>query len=154
MQRCRLDQTKQCLAKIQQINHKQKMLIKAIAKFLSNSFCKEKENLTDPIMTPEQDAFNIWSKAGSAGMNKYLAGSEEHKTQFWTAGAGWYAKNLHDEQLDLISYLHHLTERIKLCQLLADMMKDEEVSLRDAAILLNNLVSDAPPQKLPKISND
>lgn len=129
------------------------MLIKSIIQFLANPFPKQEEPV-DPIMTPNQDAFNIWSKAGSAGMNKYLTGSEEHKTQFWTAGAGWYAKNLHDEQLDLISYLHHLTERIKLCQLLSKMMKDEEVSLRDAAILLNNLVSDAPPQKLPKISND
>jgi hypothetical protein len=130
------------------------MLIQTIVKFLLNKFPQEEESLTDPIMTPEQDAFDIWSKAGSAGMDKYLTGSEEHKTQFWTAGAGWYAKNLHDEQLDLISYLHHLTERIKLCQLLAKMMQDEEVSLRDAAILLNNLVSDTPPQKLPKISND
>jgi hypothetical protein len=130
------------------------MLIQAIVKFLLNKFPQEEENLTDPIMTPEQDACDIWSKAGTAGIKKYLAGSEEHKTKFWTAGAGWYAKNLHDEQLDLISYLHHLTERIKLCQLLAKMMQDEEVSLRDAAILLNNLVSDTPPQKLPKISND
>jgi hypothetical protein len=153
MQRWRLDQTKQRLAEIQQINHAKKMLIKSIIQFLANPFPKQEEPV-EPIMTPNQDAFNIWSKAGSAGMNKYLTGSEEHKTQFWTAGAGWYAKNLHDEQLDLISYLHHLTERIKLCQLLSKMMEDEEVSLRDAAILLNNLVSDAPPQKLPKISND
>ncbi len=130
------------------------MLIQTIVKFLLNKFPQEEENLTDPIMTPEQDACDIWSKAGSAGMDKYLTGSEEHKTQFWTAGAGWYAKNLHDEQLDLISYLHHLTERIKTCQLLAKMMADDEVSLRDAATLLSNLVSDAPPQKLPKISND
>lgn len=105
-------------------------------------------------MKPEDDAFNIWSKAGSAGMDKYLKGSREHGTQFWTAGAGWYAQNLRDEQLDLISYLHHLHERIKLCQLLADMMAEEEVSLRDAATLLSNLVSDQPPQKLPKPSND
>lgn len=153
MQRWRLDQTKQRLAEIQQINHAKKMLIKSIIQFLANPFPKQEEPV-EPIMTPNQDAFNIWSKAGSAGMNKYLTGSEEHKTQFWTAGAGWYAKNLHDEQLDLISYLHHLTERIKLCQLLSKMMEDEEVSLRDAAIFLNNLVSDAPPQKLPKISND
>jgi len=129
------------------------MLIKSIIQFFANPFPKEEESI-DPIMNPNQDAFDIWSKAGSAGINKYLAGSEEHKTQFWTAGAGWYAKNLKDEQLDLISYLHHLTERIKLCQLLANMMKDEEVSLKDAATLLNNLVSDAPPKKLPKISND
>jgi hypothetical protein len=130
------------------------MLIKSIIQFLSNPFPKEEEEPIEPIMTPNQDAFDIWSKAGSAGMNKYLTGSLEHKTQFWTAGAGWYAKNLHDEQLDLISYLHHLTERIKLCQLLSKMMEDEEVSLRDAAKLLNNLVSDAPPQKLPKTFND
>ena len=65
------------------------MLIQTIVKFLLNKFPQEEENLTDPIMTPEQDAFDIWSKAGSAGMDKYLTGSEEHKTQFWTAGAGW-----------------------------------------------------------------
>jgi len=105
-------------------------------------------------MTPEQDAFDIWSKAGSAGMEKYIKGSKEHGTQFWTAGAGWYAQNLRDEQLDLISYLHHLHQRIKLCQLLAKMMAEEEVSLRDASILLSNLVSDNPPQPLPHQSND
>lgn len=129
------------------------MSFKSLIQFLANPFPQEEEQI-NPIMNPNQDAFDIWSKAGSAGINKYLAGSKEHKTQFWTAGAGWYAKNLKDEQLDLISYLHHLTERINLCQLLAQMMEDEEVSLKDAATLLNNLVSDEPPQKLPKISND
>jgi hypothetical protein len=115
---------------------------------------KQNESLELNDMTPEQDAFDIWSKATSAGFDKYIKGSEEHKTQFWTAGAGWYAKNLKDEQLDLISYLHHLTERVKLCQLLAKMMRDEEVSLRDASTLLENLVSDRPPQSLPNQSND
>jgi hypothetical protein len=115
---------------------------------------KRKKNLKNFEMNPEEDAFNIWSKAGSAGMDKYLKGSREHGTQFWTAGAGWYAKNLRDEQLDLISYLYHLHERVRLCQLLAKMMAEEEVSLRDAATLLSNLVSDQPPQKLPKPSHD
>jgi len=105
-------------------------------------------------MNAEQDAFDIWSKAGSAGLEKYRKGQAEHRTQFWTAGAGWYAQNLRDEQLDLISYLHHLDKRIKLCQLLSKMMAEEEVSLRDAATLLDNLVSDRPPQSLPKQSND
>jgi len=115
---------------------------------------KQKESLEVSNMTPEEDAWNIWEKAFFDGKDKYIKGSKEHKTQFWTAGAGWYAKNLKDEQLDLISYLHHLTERVKLCQLLAKMMKDEEVSLRDAATLLENLVSDRPPQSLPHQSND
>jgi hypothetical protein len=115
---------------------------------------KEKENLELNDMNAEQDAFDIWSKAGSAGLEKYRKGQAEHRTQFWTAGAGWYAQNLRDEQLDLISYLHHLDKRIKLCQLLAKMMAEEEVSLRDAATLLDNLVSDRPPQSLPKQSND
>jgi hypothetical protein len=115
---------------------------------------KEKENLEINDMNAEQDAFDIWSKAGSAGLEKYRKGQAEHRTQFWTAGAGWYAQNLRDEQLDLISYLHHLDKRIKLCQLLAKMMAEEEVSLRDAATLLDNLVSDRPPQSLPKQSND
>ena len=105
-------------------------------------------------MNAEQDAFDIWSKAGSAGLEKYRKGQAEHRTDFWTAGAGWYAQNLRDEQLDLISYLHHLDKRIKLCQLLSKMMAEEEVSLRDAATLLDNLVSDRPPQSLPKQSND
>jgi len=115
---------------------------------------KEKENLELNDMNAEQDAFDIWSKAGSAGLEKYRKGQAEHRTQFWTAGAGWYAQNLRDEQLDLISYLHHLDKRIKLCQLLSKMMAEEEVSLRDAATLLDNLVSDRPPQSLPKQSND
>jgi hypothetical protein len=112
------------------------------------------ESLVKSNMNPEQDAFEIWAKAGSAGYDKYIKGSAEHKTQFWTAGAGWYAKELRDEQLDLISYLHHLTERIKLVQLLADMMEEEEVSLRDAATIIKNLMSDEPPKRLPHQSND
>jgi hypothetical protein len=112
------------------------------------------KSLKPSDMTPEHDALNIWEKAFSAGYDKYLKGSKEHKTQFWTAGAGWYAKNLKDEQLDLISYLHHLTERIKLMQMLADMMEEQEISLRDAATLLKNLTSDNPPKRLSKQSND
>ena len=69
-------------------------------------------------MNAEQDAFEIWSKAGSNGLQKYKVGQVEHKTQFWTAGAGWYAENLRDEQLDLISYNHHLIERLNPCRLL------------------------------------
>jgi hypothetical protein len=105
-------------------------------------------------MTPESDAAKIWSDAYHYGVSKYISGSKEHKSQFWTAGAGWYAKNLRDEQLDLISYLHHLSERIKLVELLADMMEEEEISLRDASTLLKNLVADRPPQSLPHQSND
>ena len=105
-------------------------------------------------MTPETDAAKIWSDAYHYGVNKYISGSNEHKSQFWTAGAGWYAKNLRDEQLDLISYLHHLSERIKLIELLAKMMEEEEISLRDASRLLKNLVADRPPQSLPHQSND
>lgn len=112
------------------------------------------KNLKKNKMTPEQDALDIWSEATVAGLDKYFKGSAEHKTQFWTAGAGWYARNLKDEQLDLISYLHHLTERIKLMQMLAQMMEDEEISLRDSSRLLKNLVSDQPPQEIKKQSND
>jgi hypothetical protein len=105
-------------------------------------------------MTPEKDAAKIWSEAYHYGVNKYISGSKEHKSQFWTAGAAWYAKNLRDEQLDLISYLHHLSERIKLIELLANMMGEEEISLRDASTLLKNLVVDKPPQSLQNQSND
>jgi len=129
-------------------------LLELVMGLFKNPEQKQNESLELNDMTPEQDAFDIWSKATSAGFDKYIKGSEEHKTQFWTAGAGWYAQNLKDEQLDLISYLHHLTERVKLCHLLAKMMRDEEVSLRDASTLLENLVSDRPPQSLPNQSND
>jgi hypothetical protein len=105
-------------------------------------------------MTPEEDAAKIWSEAYYHGVNKYISGSKEHKSQFWTAGAAWYANNLRDEQLDLISYLHHLSERIKLIELLANMMGEEEISLRDASTLLKNLVVDKPPQSLQNQSND
>lgn len=105
-------------------------------------------------MNPEEDAFDIWSDASACGIDKYLKGSREHKTQFWTGGAGWYAKNLKEEQLDLISYLYHLTDRVKAIQSLAIMMEEEEVSLRDAATILKNLSSDTPPQSLPKNSHD
>jgi hypothetical protein len=105
-------------------------------------------------MTPEQDANEIWNKASESGLDKYFAGSREHKTQFWTAGAGWYAKNLKDEQLDLISYLHHLTNRIESIQFLAQMMEEDNVSLRDAATILKELVSDRPPKDIPHQSND
>jgi hypothetical protein len=99
-------------------------------------------------MTPKEDAFKIWESASRDGIYKYLCGSIEHKTQFWQAGAAWYAKNLRDEQLDLISYLHHLIERINLIQLLVAMMEDEEISMKDAAKCLRNLCSDEPPQSL------
>ena len=105
-------------------------------------------------MTPEQDATDIWSEAFLSGYDKYIKGSNEHKTQFWTAGAGWYAQNLKEEQLDLISYLHHLSERIQMMQSLAIMMEEEEVSLRDAATILKTLCSDSPPQRLVHNSHD
>ena len=105
-------------------------------------------------MNPQDDAAEIWEKASAAGLEKYFAGSKEHKTQFWTAGAGWYAKNLKDEQLDLVSYLHHLISRINSVQMLAQMMEEENVSLRDAATILKELVSDHPPQTLPHQSHD
>lgn len=105
-------------------------------------------------MNPEQDAFEIWAKAGSAGYDKYIKGSREHRTQFWTAGAAWYANELRDEQLDLVSYLHHLLQRIQSASLLAEMMQEEEVSLRDAATILKKLMSSEAPESLPKQSND
>ena len=116
---------------------------------------KEKVEINDlSEMNAEDDANTIWYDAFEAGVEKYHKGQQEHKTQFWTAGAGWYAQNLKDEQLDLISYLHHLNERIKLANILADMMEDGEVSLRDAAKLLKNLMGNHPPQKYTKQSND
>jgi hypothetical protein len=105
-------------------------------------------------MNPQEDAFDIWREASTSGVEKYIKGSNEHRTMFWTAGAGWYAKNLKEEQLDLISYLHHLIDRVSLAQLLAIMMEEEEVSLKDAARMLKNLMSDTPPECFPTQSHD
>ena len=129
-------------------------LLELVTGRFKNPKPKQKENLEISDMTPEEDAWNIWEKAFFDGKDKYIKGSQEHKTQFWTAGAGWYAKNLKDEQLDLISYLHHLIDRIKLVQLLADMMEQEEISMSHAARLLKNLVSDNPPEAIQKQSHD
>ena len=115
---------------------------------------KRNKLINHAIMNAEQDAFEIWSKAGSAGLEKYRKGQAEHKTDFWTAGAGWYAENLRDEQLDLISYLHHLIERIDSIQVLAEMMENDDVSLRDAATILKQLTSSNPPHKASHQSND
>jgi len=105
-------------------------------------------------MNPEQDAFEIWAKAGSAGYDKYIKGSAEHKTQFWTAGAKFYADNLQEEQLDLISYLHHLRVRLDQIQVLSTMMEEEEISLKDASIILKKLVSSNPPSLMPPRKHD
>jgi len=105
-------------------------------------------------MNPQEDAFEIWQDASTSGIAKYHKGSKEHKTQFWTAGAGWYAQNLKDEQLDLISYLYHLSERINSIQLLAQMMEEDNVSLRDAATILKELCSNNAPKKISYQSND
>lgn len=112
------------------------------------------ESLVKSNMNPEQDAFEIWAKAGSAGYDKYIKGSAEHKTQFWTAGAKFYADNLQEEQLDLISYLHHLRVRLDQIQVLSTMMEEEEISLKDASIILKKLVSSNPPSLMPPRKHD
>jgi hypothetical protein len=105
-------------------------------------------------MTPEQDANEIWESAAAKGIAKYLKGQTEHKTAFWSAGAGWYAAELENETLDLVSYFHHLRNRIQAIGALAQMMEDEEISLRDAATLLKDLSNSHPPRSRHKHSAD
>lgn len=105
-------------------------------------------------MTPEQDASDIWEEAASKGIAKYLKGQAEHKTAFWSAGAGWYAAELENETLDLVSYFHHLRQRITAINALALMMEADEISLRDAAILLKDLSNSHPPRSRRNQSKD
>lgn len=106
------------------------------------------------MITPENDASQIWEDAASKGIAKYLKGQAEHKTAFWSAGAGWYAAELEAEILDLVSYFHHIRQRIKAISALSLMMESEEISLRDAAILLKDLSNDHPPKPRRKQSKD
>lgn len=105
-------------------------------------------------MTPQEDASAIWEKAASKGIAKYLKGQAEHKTAFWSAGAGWYADQLEDETLDLVSYFHHLRQRLTAINALAEMMAAEEISLRDASILLKDLSNSHPPRSRRTQSKD
>ena len=102
-------------------------------------------------MTPEaqRDAGKIWAEAREKGLSKYDKGQKEHKTQFWTAGAGWYAAQIEDEAIDLISYIHHLRERIASIKTLSRMMRDGEVSLDESASILDGIAGNSPPKKYP-----
>jgi hypothetical protein len=106
------------------------------------------------MITPENDASQIWEDAAAKGIAKYLKGQAEHKTAFWSAGAGWYANELENETLDLVSYFYHLRQRIKAISALSLMMEAEEISLRDASSLLKDLASDHPPRPRRKQSKD
>jgi hypothetical protein len=121
---------------------------------VTDRFKNQSVSLEKSDMNAEQDAWEIWEKASENGRQKYTKGQTEHNTQFWTGGAGWYAKSLREEQLDSISYGHHLMERIQSIQTLAEMMEEGEVSLRDAATILKELVSSNPPKPYAHQSND
>jgi len=100
--------------------------------------------------TPEEDAEEIWGEAYLHGRNKYEAGSEEHRTAFWTAGASWYASELHGEAIDSIAYLHHLRSRLASIHSLARLMReDDDMTLSMAATILEHLVNGHPPKDLP-----
>lgn len=106
------------------------------------------------MITPEKDASDIWEEAAAKGIAKYHAGVAEHGGGFWSAGAGWYADELEKETLDLVAYFHHLRQRIKAINALADAMLSEEIGLRDAAILLKDLANSHPPRSRRKNSAD
>jgi hypothetical protein len=105
-------------------------------------------------MTPEQDAEDIWGDASQKGIGKYLQGQAEHKTAFWSAGAEWYAGELENEILDLVSYFYHLRKRLKAIRAVAELMATDEVGLHEAAAMLKDLTDSHPPQHRHKQSND
>jgi CHAD domain-containing protein len=105
-------------------------------------------------MTPERDAEDIWGNASQQGIAKYLKGQAEHKTAFWSAGAEWYADQLEDEILDLVSYFHHLRKRIKAIRSVAELMATDEVGLHEAAAMLKDLTDAHPPRTRRKQSHD
>ena len=101
-------------------------------------------SITD--MTPEQDAEDIWAGAAQKGIGKYLAGQAEHKTAFWSAGAEWYAGELENEILDLVSYFYHLRKRLKAIRAVAELMATDEVGLHEAAAMIKDLTDSHPPR--------
>jgi len=104
--------------------------------------------------TPEEDAEEIWGEAYLQGRTKYEAGSKEHKTAFWSAGASWYAEELRGEAIDSIAYLYHLRTRLESIRSLARMMReDEDMTLSMAATILEHLAGNHPPKTLPKPHN-
>lgn len=106
------------------------------------------------MITADQDASEIWEAAASRGIAKYKKGQREHSTDFWSAGAGWYADEMDAEILDLVSYFHHIRQRLKAIHALSGMMAGEEISLRDAATLLKDLSNNHPPRSRRKTSHD
>lgn len=104
----------------------------------------------NPI-TPEEDSQTIWGTAYLAGLEKYSRGQLEHRTAFQTAGASWYAKQLREEALDSVAYLHHLVERLQSIRSLAAIMReDESMTLSMAATILDHLVGENAPRPHPK----
>ena len=104
--------------------------------------------------TPSEDAEEIWREAYQYGKGKYEAGQKEHRSAFWSAGAAWYAKELHCEVIDSIAYLHHLRTRLESIKSLARMMReDDDMTLSMAATILEHLAGEHPPKSLPKQHN-
>ncbi len=93
------------------------------------------------------DSQTIWETAAGKGIEKYAKGQKEHQSQFWTAGASWYASQIEEEAIDLISYLHHLNIRLSSIRSIASMMRDEEITLHEAASLLEEVAGNTPPKK-------
>jgi hypothetical protein len=105
-------------------------------------------------MTPERDADDIWVQTAQKGIAKYLKGQAEHKTAFWSAGAEWYADELENEILDLVSYFYHLRKRLKAIRAVSDLMATEEVGLQEAAAMIKDLTDSHPPRSRQKQSHD
>jgi hypothetical protein len=103
--------------------------------------------------TPEEDANEIWGEAFLRGKAKYELGQKEHNTDFWSAGASWYAKEMQSEALDSIAYIHHLLARLESVKSLARLMKEDDgMTLSMAATILDHIAGDHPPRSKQKHS--
>jgi hypothetical protein len=101
-------------------------------------------------MTPKKDATDIFNSFASDGIEKYKKGVQEHGGGLWTGGCSWYADQLHDELIDSASYLHHLRVRLRSIATLATMMKEGDVEMNQAAVILEELAGVHPPHSEKK----
>lgn len=107
-------------------------------------------NSITPV-SPEEDACDIWSSAYLDGVAKYDKGQKEHQAVFPSAGASWYAEQIHEEAIDSIAYLHHLRSRMLSIRSLARMMREDDgMTLSMASTILDYLAGDHPPKPCPR----
>jgi hypothetical protein len=98
------------------------------------------------------DAEEIWGQAKEAGKERYVCGRDSHKTDLWTAGAGWYAQQAREEAIDAVAYHHHLQKRIRSIEGAAKKMLAGELSRTTGAKLILAAIG-GEPKKSPQRRN-